>query len=172
MSADAWREIRFCPRCGSSELARRVPRRDDRERQACTACNYIHYVGPVLAAGLIVRDGDRVCLVRRAHDPGAGKWTFPGGFVDIDEEPADAARRETREEAGCEATIDRLVGVYRSRGPAGKPVVIAVYVGHFVAECGGTSEETEEVRWFDAHALPWGEFAFASSVAALKAVFD
>ena len=75
--------IRFCPMCGAGGLEWKVPRRDDRPRQTCAKCGYVHYVGPALAAGIILFDGPRICLVRRAHDPGYGKWTFPGGFVDV-----------------------------------------------------------------------------------------
>ena len=164
-----WGVIRHCPQCGSAELVRRVPRRDDRERQVCAACAYVHYVGPVLAAGLVVRDErGRFCLVRRAHDPGSGRWSFPGGFVDLDEEPAAAAVREAREETGCDATVERLLGLYRSQGPSGKPVVIAVYVGRAQGPAEGGSEEVDEIRWFEAADLPWDEFAFESTVRALR----
>lgn len=160
--------IRFCPQCGSGALELRVPRRDDRKRQCCTACGYVHYVGPSLAAGLIVHREGRICLVRRAHDPGSGKWTFPGGFVDTDEDPAAAALRETREETACAAQVERLLGVYRSPGPRGKRVVIVVYVGHYVADAAGGSEEVREVRWFRPEEIPWDEFAFESTVQALR----
>jgi ADP-ribose pyrophosphatase YjhB (NUDIX family) len=145
-----------------------VPRRDDKPRQTCAACGYVHYVGPALAAGVILRDGDRVCLVRRAHDPGYGKWTFPGGFVDAGEHPADAALRELREESGCAGEIERLFGAYPSVGPHAKPVVILVYAarlrGHGAQEC----DEVQEVRWFAPAELPWAELAFPSTAEALR----
>jgi mutator protein MutT len=160
--------------CGAGDLQWRVPRRDDRPRQTCAKCGYVHYVGPALAAGVILRDGDRICLVRRAHDPGFGKWTFPGGFVDVGETPAAAALRELSEEAGVKGEIERFVGVYGSCGPQGRPVVILVYAGRPVRnESGGGagaagSEEVQEVRWFGPGELPWDEFAFPSTVAALR----
>ena len=76
--------IAYCPQCGAADWEVRVPRADDKPRQCCRGCGYVHYVGPVLAAGVILRDGDRYCLVRRAHEPGKGLWSFPGGFVDLD----------------------------------------------------------------------------------------
>lgn len=160
--------IRFCPQCGSDTLEHRVPRKDDKERQVCVACGYVHYVGPALAAGMIVHRDGRLCLVRRAHEPGFGKWTFPGGFVDVGEEPSDAAARETLEEASCTAEVERLLGVYRSEGPKGKPVVLVVYVGRWLGQADGGSEEVKEVRWFAPADIPWREFAFTSTVEALK----
>lgn len=179
--------IRFCPMCGAGGVAWRVPRRDDRPRQTCVACGYVHYIGPALAAGVILHDGERVCLVRRAHDPGFGKWTFPGGFVDVGEAPAAAALRELLEETGLKGEIERLVGVYASLGPQGRPVVIVVYAGqlkgggsrvrqgdggqaadHPAEEGAPGSEEVQEVRWFAPADVPWEEFAFPSTVIALR----
>jgi ADP-ribose pyrophosphatase YjhB (NUDIX family) len=160
--------IRFCPMCGAGGLAWRVPRRDDRPRQTCVACGFVHYVGPALAAGVILRDGPRICLVRRAHDPGFGKWTFPGGFVDVGEAPAAAALRELCEETGFKGEIEKLVGVYASLGPQGRPVVIVVYAGRLKGGGSGGSEEVQEVRWFGSQDIPWEEFAFPSTVTALR----
>jgi ADP-ribose pyrophosphatase YjhB (NUDIX family) len=153
----------------------RVPRADDKPRQCCRACGYVHYVGPVLAAGMILRDGDRYCLVRRAHDPGRGLWSFPGGFVDLDEEPEAAAIREVREETGYPAVIDALLGLFTSIGPAGKRVAIAVYAGHIPAGAAAGrpvepgSEEVAAIAWFDHSRIPWDEFAFESTARALRA---
>jgi ADP-ribose pyrophosphatase YjhB (NUDIX family) len=154
--------------CGAQGLEWRVPRRDDKPRQTCGACGYVHYVGPALAAGVILRHDGRICLVRRAHDPGYGKWTFPGGFVDVGEEPAAAALRELCEETGCEGEIDRFLGAYASTGPQGKAVVILVYAGSLKGGGAGASEEVQETRWFGPKELPWDEFAFPSTVAALR----
>lgn len=170
MSAgDPRADVKFCPRCGSDRFERKVPPRDDKERQTCVACGYVHYVGPALAAGLIVHDGARLCLVRRALEPGRGKWTFPGGFVDLDEDPAAAAVREAVEETGCRAEVDGLVGVYRSQGPRNRRVVIVVFAGRYAEDVPGQSEEVLEVRWFDRDALPWDDFAFDSTSEALRA---
>jgi mutator protein MutT len=154
--------------CGAGGLEWRVPRRDDRPRETCVRCGYVHYVGPALAAGVVLADEGRICLVRRAHDPGFGRWTFPGGFVDVGEDPADAALRELREETGCRGEIERLLGVYRSTGPQGRPVVIVVYEARLRREGTGQSDEVQEVRWFGPQDLPWDEFAFPSTVEALR----
>jgi len=149
-----------------------VPRADDKPRQCCLGCGYVHYVGPVLAAGVILRDGDRYCLVRRAHEPGRGLWSFPGGFVDLDEEPAEAAVREAREETGYVAVIDALLGLYTSTGPGGKRVAIAVYTAHVPEGADeapqSASEEVAGIRWFHHAAIPWDEFAFESTARALR----
>jgi ADP-ribose pyrophosphatase YjhB (NUDIX family) len=157
-----------CPQCGGSRLVRRVPRRDDRERPTCTECGYVHYVGPALAAGAILRDGDALCLVRRGLSPGKGLWTFPGGFVDLEEEPEFAALRETEEETGCRVELGGIVGAYGSEGPRGKQVVIIVYEARLLERGESCCGEVEEVRWFACGDLPWGRFAFPATERALR----
>ena len=165
-------EIRFCPMCGSGNLGLRVPERDDRERTTCLDCGYVRYVGPSLAAGVLVRDKQgRFCMLRRGHQPGRGKWAFPGGFVNEQEDPLEAALRETREEAGCECEIERLVGAYPSAGPRGKRVVILVYLGSLTACVESECWEVEEVRWFAPDELGNLDFAFESTRAALDDLF-
>jgi len=168
VSNDPRSEPNFCPRCGAGDWISKIPRQDDKPRPCCVGCGYVHYVGPVLAAGLILHDGERYCLVRRAHDPGKGKWSFPGGFVDLDERAEDAALREAREETGCEAEIENLIGIYNSTGPGGKRVAIAVFTGRVTGRCEANSEEVAAIEWFTADAIPWNDFAFEATAEALR----
>ena len=46
--------------------------------------------------------------MKRAIEPGYGKWVFPGGYVDRGEEITLAALREAREEAGLDVRLDHL----------------------------------------------------------------
>lgn len=50
-----------------------------------------------------------VLLIRRKHDPFAGHWAIPGGFVNPDETLDAAVRRELKEETGIDAEglVDR-----------------------------------------------------------------
>ncbi len=66
----------------------------------------------VPCVGAIVRDGrGRLLLVRRAHDPGAGQWSVPGGRVEPGESPLAAVSREVAEETGLLVVPDGLAGV-------------------------------------------------------------
>lgn len=79
---------------------------------------------------LVEVDGtDHVLLVRRGSDPFAGRWAFPGGFVEPDEDPEAGVRRELREETGLDpADLPlRQVGTYGApdRDPRGRVVSVA-----------------------------------------------
>src|SRR3954465_5873698 len=73
---------RYCPRC-SSTLAERLLKSGDPTRLVCDGCGFVFYLDPKIAVGTIIRvEDDRLVLVRRAIEPGYGKWVFPGGYVD------------------------------------------------------------------------------------------
>lgn len=71
-----------------------------------------------------------VLLIQRGHDPYAGHWALPGGFVLPDEHIEHAVRRELKEEAGIEP--DYLEQLYTfgnpARDPRGHVVSVAYYV--------------------------------------------
>ncbi len=70
------------------------------------------YVTPKLDVRLALFRGDDVLLVRERMD---GRWSLPGGFVDVGDSPSEAAVREAAEEAGVVARVERLAGVFDTR---------------------------------------------------------
>ncbi len=66
--------------------------------------------GPTLAVGAVVVDDDRLLLVQRRHQPGAGSWAVPGGRVGVGETLVEAVTRELREETGLEGVCGPLIG--------------------------------------------------------------
>jgi diadenosine hexaphosphate hydrolase (ATP-forming) len=110
------------------------------------------------AGGIVVRkDGDRlsVLLVRAKKDPSV--WIFPKGHIEPGETAADAALRETREEAGVDGELV---------GPIGAPLEFNngrydVSVQYFLIRPRSESAETDgrEKRWFSIDdaldLLPW-----------------
>ena len=97
------RPYSFCPMCGG-DLEPRSLKQSEPERLVCVRCGFVFYLDPKVAVGTIIRDEQqRIVLVRRAIEPGYGKWVYPGGYVDRGELVVDAAVREAREEAGLES---------------------------------------------------------------------
>ena len=66
---------------------------------------------PRVGVGAIVLDGGRVLLVRRGKPPLAGRWSLPGGMLELGETTAEAARREVAEECGLQIRVGELAGV-------------------------------------------------------------
>ena len=158
--------FRFCPVCGAT-LEARTLKAGEPERLVCTRCGFVFYLDPKVAVGTIIRNEDgQIVLVRRAIEPGYGKWVFPGGYVDRGEEVQVAAIREAREEAGLEIRIDHLVNVYSYPGRA--PVII-VYAATMVGGCLACDEESLEGKFFAPDQIPWDELAFRSTSEALRA---
>ena len=64
-----------------------------------------------LAAYAVCIEGGRVLLALHVPPKGEAVWTLPGGGVEHGEDPFDAVIREVAEETGCDATVERLLGV-------------------------------------------------------------
>jgi len=64
-----------------------------------------------LAAYAVCIEGGRVLLARYVPPEGGDTWTLPGGRVEHGEDPFDAVIREFAEETGCDAVVERLLGV-------------------------------------------------------------
>jgi 8-oxo-dGTP diphosphatase len=155
---------KHCLVCGGLFEARLL-KAGEPERLVCTACGFVFYLDPKVAVGAIITDAQgRIVLVKRAIEPGYGKWVFPGGYVDRGEIVTEAAIREAREECGLEVRLDRLLNVfsYADRAP-----IIIVYAATMTGGCLGCDDEGLEARFFEKAEIPWDDLAFRSTREAL-----
>ncbi len=157
-------EYNFCPRC-AGRFEERVVKEGDPERLVCENCGFIFYLGPKLVAGAVFESDGGVLLVQRDIEPGYGKWTFPGGFVERGERAEAAAEREVLEETGLEVRVSGIVGLYsyEDQIPA-----IAVFRADVIGGKPVPLDETMDVKQFPRDGLPWHEMAFPSTEHALK----
>ena len=116
----------------------------------------------------------RVLLIERGHDPFAGTWALPGGFVDEHEDLEVAARREMREETHLELGPLVQLGAYGTphRDPRGHTVGVAFLAvcdpDRTVAEAG---DDAADYRWFEASRPPELAFDHADIVRDARARF-
>jgi ADP-ribose pyrophosphatase YjhB (NUDIX family) len=102
-----------------------------------------------------VFEGERVLLVRERSD---GRWTLPGGWVDVNDAPSDAVAREIFEESGYRARAVKLAALVDKNRHPHPPGLHHIYKLFFVCELTGgsaaLSNETDAVEFFPVHSLP------------------
>jgi 8-oxo-dGTP diphosphatase len=125
---------------------------------------------PSLTVDVALLAGDpaaSVLLIERRHEPCAGAWALPGGFVDRDERVYHAALRELEEETGIAAGPLILLGVYDTPGrdPRGWTVSVTYVqrVAQQIAAVGG--DDARSARWFGLDDLPELAFDHATIIA-------
>jgi ADP-ribose pyrophosphatase YjhB (NUDIX family) len=162
----------FCPRDGTRLVATRI---DGRDRPGCPTCGFADFMHVQIGANAVIEQGGSVLLVRLSYGPRTGHWTLPGGLVESDETPEEAAVRETREETGLEIELDGLVAAYMrpasERAAGWAPLVILTYRAHVVGgELRIAPEEVLEARSFPRDDLPpLEELAWPSTIHGLDA---
>jgi 8-oxo-dGTP diphosphatase len=119
--------------------------------------------GPALrfvAAALIVRDDEVLIGQRRADQPMASLWEFPGGKIEAGESPQQALARELTEELGIHAIIGPPVTRIRHNYRHGGAVDLQFFsVREFVGEI--QNRIYQQVRWVKLTDLPSYEFLAA-----------
>jgi len=142
----------YCIKCGS-QLETRVI--EGRELEACPNDDFILWRDPKVASAVVVEVGGGVVLGRRAIEPGYGLWCLPGGFVNDDEHPADAAMRECMEEIGAAVELTSLIGVYHVPKRDAHSIIGIAYRARLVDGAQlDVGAEMLEVRVFPMDSLP------------------
>ena len=108
---------------------------------------------PILAVSVAVFRQGRVLVGRRARPPMAGRFSLPGGVVEIGETLIEAALRELYEEVGVEAEIvgfnRHIEPIVREGGRVRAHFVIASFVGRWTRGEARVSPEIDAVAWIE-----------------------
>jgi len=150
--------IRYCNRCGA-DVSFIVPAGDSLPRYVCNSCGHIHYENPRLVVGCVATWEERILICRRAIEPQLGFWTLPAGFMENGETTAEAATRETMEEAGARIIVDAPFAMVSI---AHINQVHLFYRGRLASPDYAAGEESLEVALVAANEIPWNKLAFRS----------
>ena len=159
--------MNFCSHCGAP-VRLGIPPGEQLPRHLCDACGTIHYENPKLVVGCIAEWQEQILLCRRAIEPRLGLWTLPAGFMENAETTAQAALRETLEEANARVEIDALFTLFNV------PHINQVHLffrARLLDLDYGPGTESLEVALFREEEIPWEDVAFASVRETMKRYF-
>ncbi len=137
-----------CPRCGE-----RAERMASEWGKRCSACRYEHYPHLHPAVIVLVRDGDRVLLARKAMWA-PGRYALVAGFVDNGESLEAAVAREVKEEVGVDVVDIRYVG--SQNWPFPSQLMVGFTAEYAGGEIAVDPDELDDARWFPRDRLPDG----------------
>ena len=109
---------------------------------------------PRVGVGAVVLDGDRVLLVRRGKPPLMGKWSLPGGMVELGETTREAIQREVAEECGLEIRVGEVAGILDrvvrdADGRIRYHWVLVDYVAFAVSGTLCAATDVDEAQWVE-----------------------
>lgn len=145
------RVANYCPVCGAPT---RMIARYGKLRPVCTSCDTTVFFEPKVAVVILITDGERVLLVQRANDPAKGMWALPAGFMEPDEDPRDAACRETLEETGLAVEIAQLIDVLHRPDPNGLADLVIAYRAQVVGGALLAGDDAAAAGWFRRDEIP------------------
>lgn len=164
--------MKFCSEC-AHPVSLLIPPSDNRLRYVCSQCGIIHYQNPKMVIGSIPvweSDGEtRVLLCRRAIEPRHGYWTLPAGFMENNESTAEAAARETLEEANARIELHPLFSLLNV--PHAHQVHM-FYRARLLDLNYSAGIESLEVDLFSEAEIPWADLAFRTVEHTLRFFFS
>ncbi len=109
---------------------------------------------PILGVGAVIIQDGKILLEKRKGEPGKGKWSIPGGLVELGETLENAVIREVKEETGLDVDDPRLIDVVESiiRDDEGDVKYHFIIIDYIVKFKGGNlkaSSDAEELLWVD-----------------------
>jgi mutator protein MutT len=110
-------------------------------------------LSPLVGVGAVIVQEGRVLLVQRGREPMKGRWTIPGGLIEIGEALEEAVVRETREETGLEVVpielVELLDRIHREEGRVRYHYVIADYLCRVVGGTLAAADDAAAARWVE-----------------------
>lgn len=107
---------------------------------------------PIVGIGAVIINQGKIALIKRGNEPSKGKWTIPGGLVELGESLEAAVVRETKEEVCLDVENPCLIGVVDNvdldeQGKVKYHYVIIDYLVHVKAGTIKAASDAAEIRW-------------------------
>lgn len=107
---------------------------------------------PIVGIGIVIVANQQIVLIKRGNEPARGKWTIPGGLVELGESNEEAVIREAKEETCLDVENPLLVDVVSqvdldAEGKIKYHYVIVNYLVHIRAGDITAASDAVELRW-------------------------
>jgi len=107
---------------------------------------------PMVAVGAIIFRGERILLIKRSNESGKGRWSIPGGRLELGETLYEAARREVHEECSIEIEIERVFNttdriIRDEEGNVKFHFVLVDVIAKYASGETKAQSDAEECRW-------------------------
>ncbi len=155
----SYENINFCMKCGNKlEL---FNDREGKLRPHCNNCGWIFYKNPVPAAAMVImNEKQEIVIIKRLFEPKANEWALPSGYIDINQDPEEAACAEMHEETGLIGEVKEFLGYYSDYSSVVEKVIS---LGFLMKIKGGrlqAGDDATEARYVRVEDMP--PIAFAS----------
>jgi len=108
---------------------------------------------PLVGVGAVIVHEGKVLLVLRGTEPAKGRWSIPGGLIEVGEMLHEAVVREVREETGLEVEpvelVELLDRIHREGERVRYHYVIADYLCRVVGGTLKAASDADAVRWVE-----------------------
>lgn len=106
---------------------------------------------PLVGVGAVIVQEGRVLLVQRGTEPAKGRWSIPGGLIEVGEALSAAVVREVSEETGLDVEpvelIELIDRIHRDGERVRYHYVIADYLCRVVGGTLNAASDAAAVRW-------------------------
>ncbi len=164
---ESYENVNFCLKCGNKMDL--LADREGKVRPQCTNCDWTFYKNPIPASAcVIINDNKEIVIIKRKYEPNAGGWALPSGYVEIDQNPAECAVDEMKEETGLDGEVIVQLGYDTEFSPIYEKVIS---FGFLMKITGGelqAGDDAVEARFVSFEKLP--EIVFPSHVKFIEIV--
>jgi 8-oxo-dGTP diphosphatase len=114
---------------------------------------------PLVGVAVLVERHGAVLLVKRACPPNAGRWSLPGGHVELGEPLKEAARREVAEECGIDVEVQELLDAHEhierdNCGAVRFHFVLVIFSGQYGGRTLRPASDAAAAAWVPLAELP------------------